>query len=198
MSSLREIVKADLYRHEGLSGYSGLIEGWFKPGFRYTLLFRLVWGQHKASPFHFLLRLLKRRYRLKYGFEIDLNAEIGEGFYLSDHVGPVVIGPIKIGKHCNVSHNVTIVRSYKNGEIGRPTIGDRVWIGPGAVIVGRITIGSNVMIAPNAFINFDVPDYAVVIGNPGQIILKQNPTRYYINYILGEKKDLSLETSHAI
>jgi serine O-acetyltransferase len=184
VSSIQKIIKADLFRHEGLSGFGGLLKGWFKPGFRYTLLFRLVGSKNKYSPVIFFLRLLKRRYRLKYGFEIDLNAEIGEGFYLSDHCGPVIIGPVKMGKYCNVAHGVTIGRSYKNGVIGRPTLGDRVWIGTGAVIVGKINIGSNVLIAPNSFLNTDVPDNSVVIGNPAKIISKSNPTQFYVNYVL--------------
>jgi serine O-acetyltransferase len=56
-----------------------------------------------------------------------------------------------------------------------------VWIGTGAVLVGNIQVGPNVMIAPNAFVNFDVPPHSIVIGNPGKIISKQNPTKNYIN-----------------
>ena len=37
------------------------------------------------------------------------------------------------------------------------------------VIVGNITIGNNVLIAPGAYVNFDVPDGSIVIGNPGLI-----------------------------
>jgi len=186
MASTLSIIKADLYRHDGLKGFGGFLRGWFKPGFRYTLYFRLIQAQGKYSPFRFFLRWLKRNGRMQYGFEIDVDAQIGEGFYLSDHCGPVIIGPIKIGKHCNIAHGVTIGRSYKNGKIGRPTIGDRVWIGSGAVLVGKITIGSNVMIAPNSFLNVDVPDHSIVLGNPAKIISKHNPTEYYINRILGE------------
>lgn len=44
-------------------------------------------------------------------------------------------------------------------------------------------IGNNVLIAPGAFINFDVPDNSIVIGNPGQIIRKDiSPTKKYIVY----------------
>jgi serine O-acetyltransferase len=180
---MNRIIKADLYRHEGLYGFKGFIAGWFKPGFRYTLLFRLI-SQNRRGLLSIFLKLLKRRYRFKYGYEIDVDAQIGEGLYLSDHCGPVVIGPIKMGKYCNVAHGVVIGRSYKNGVVGRPTLGDRVWVGTGAVLVGDITIGSDVLIAPNAFVNRDVPDHSLVLGNPGRIIKKQNPTQHYINYIL--------------
>lgn len=140
-------------------------------------------------PFRFLLKLIKRHYRFKYGFEIDLNARIGEGFYLSEHLGKVVIGPVKIGDHCNIAHGVTIGRAYKKGKIGRPTLGNRVWIGTGSVLVGGITVGSDVMIAPNTFLNIDVPDNSVVIGNPARIIPKSNPTRHYIDFILPPESD---------
>jgi serine O-acetyltransferase len=132
-------------------------------------------------------KMLKRRYRFKYGFEISANAQIGEGFYLSDHCGPVVIGPVKIGKYCNICHCVTIGRAYKDGKIGRPTIDDYVWIGTGSVLVGNISIGKNVLIAPNTFVNFNVPDNSLVIGNPAKIIQRDNPTKYYINNILDEE-----------
>jgi serine O-acetyltransferase len=183
---LDKTIKADLYRHEGLTGVKGFIIGWFLPGFRYTYLFRKVVQHRKSFLKMIFFRVLKRRYRFKYGYEISHDAQIGEGFFLSPHCGPVIIGPIKIGKNCNIAHSVTIGRSYRGGKLGRPTIGDRVWIGTGSVIVGEITIGSDVMIAPNAFVNFDVPDNSLVIGNPGKIIRKENPTKYYINDIIDE------------
>lgn len=44
-------------------------------------------------------------------------------------------------------------------------------------------IGNNVLIAPNAFVNFDVPDNSIVIGNPGQIIRRDSsPTAKYMVY----------------
>jgi len=188
MSSLTRTISADLYRHEKYKGFSGLIKGWFKFGFRYTLVFRLIGSQKKSSPFRFFLKLLRRRLRIKYGFEIDLDAKIGEGFYLTDHIGYVIIGPVTIGKYCNVSHGVTIGRAYdKNGVAGRPVLGDRVWVGTGAVLVGKITIGNNVMIAPNTFLNIDVPDNSIAIGNPVKIISKENPTKLYINNVLEDE-----------
>jgi serine O-acetyltransferase len=184
MSSLSRLIKTDLYRHDGLSGLSGFFRGLGKPGFRYTLLLRLLAVRKRPSPLRFLLRVLKRRYRFRYGFEINPAARFGEGFHLTDHCGPVVIGPVTIGKHCSIAHNVTIGRAVKNGGIGRPTLGDRVYVAPGAVLVGRITIGTDVLIAPNAFVNFDVPDHSLVIGNPGRIVPRPHPTKDYIDYVL--------------
>ena len=175
-----------MYRHEGLTGLNGFIKGWYIPGFRYTYIFRKVSRHSRFSVPGIFYRLLKRRYRFRYGFEIANDAKIGEGFYLTGHCGPVIIGPITIGKNCNISHSVTIGRSYRGGILGRPTIGNRVWIGPGSVIVGKITIGSNVLIAPNSFVNFDVPDNSLVIGNPAKIISKDDPVKNYITDIIEE------------
>ena len=179
-------IKADLYRHEGLSGIKGFMKGWLLPGFRYTYILRMTSRYGKLSLRRIFYRLLKKRYRFKYGFEISSDASIGEGFYLTSHCGPVIIGPVKIGKNCNVSHSVTIGRAYNKGEIGRPTIDDYVWIGTGAVLVGEIKIGRNVLIAPNSFVNFDVPDNSIVLGNPGKIINRENPTENYIHFVLNK------------
>ncbi len=181
---MNRIIKADLYRHDGLVGIRGFVIGWFYPGFRYTYLFRKCQQHKKYTLRGIIYRILKRKYRFKYGYEIDLGAHIGEGFYLSDHCGTVVIAPAKIGKYCNIAHCVTIGRSNKNGIIGIPTIGDFVWIGTGSVIVGDITIGNRVLIAPNSYVNFDIPDDSLVIGNPAVIIKKENPTKNYIHNIL--------------
>jgi len=165
-----------------LTGFKGLIKGLSYPGFRYTFLFRKVTLHGKNSIRGFLYRFLLRRYRYRYGFEINIDAQLGPGFYLTSHCGTVVIGPVTIGKNCNVGHGVTIGRGITGERKGRPTIGDNVWIGTGAVLVGKIKIGHNVLIAPNSFVNFDVPENSLVIGNPGRIISKQNPTGDYINY----------------
>lgn len=49
-------------------------------------------------------------------------------------------------------------------------------------MVVNITIGNDVMIAPNSFVNFDVPDHSVVVGNPGVIHYKENATEEYISF----------------
>ena len=61
------------------------------------------------------------------------------------------------------------------------TIGNDVWIGPNAVIVGNIKIGNNVLIAPNAYVNKDVPDNSIALGNPAQVFSKEDATEGYIN-----------------
>lgn len=179
---MNKTIASDLYRHFGLKGTGGFLKGLSYPGFRYTYLLRKV-SQHKKKSFAgFCYKVLLRRYRFRYGFEISPQAIIGDGFYLTSHCSTVIIGPVTMGKNCNVSHGVTIGRGIAGERKGRPTIGDNVWIGPGSVIVGKINIGNDVLIAPNTLVNFDVPDHSVVIGSPGKILAKENPTRDYIHF----------------
>jgi len=183
MTEMKRIIKTDLYRYDGLTGITGFIKGWFIPGFRYMCIFRIISHSGKYTPHGIFFRILKRHYRFKYGFEINNKAQIGPGFYLTSHCGPVIVGPVKIGKNCNISHSVTIGRSYNDGNAGRPTIDDYVWIGAGAVLVGKIKIGRNVLIAPNSYVNFDVPDNSLVLGNPGRIVKSDYSTDSYIRNI---------------
>lgn len=48
-------------------------------------------------------------------------------------------------------------------------IGHDVWIGHGAYIGAGVTIGHGAIVAANAVVTKDVPDYAVVAGNPAVI-----------------------------
>ena len=66
----------------------------------------------------------------------------------------------------------------RGSRMGTPIIGDKVYIASGAVIVGKVKIGNNVLIAANSFVNFDVPDNSVVIGN--KIISSPSATDSYI------------------
>jgi serine O-acetyltransferase len=181
---MNKTTKADLYRYDGLTGFLGFLRGLTDNGFRYTYFLRKTMRYKLFSVRGIFFRVLKRLLTYR-GYHISNEAQIGDGFSLY-HRGTVYIGPIKIGKNCTISHNVTIGRSLKGGQIGRPTISDNVWIGTGAVVVGKINIGKDVLIAPNAFVNFDVPDHSIVIGNPGKIIKKENPTRYYITHTIDD------------
>ena len=182
---MNRIIKADLYRHNELMGLKGFLKGfWRIPGFRYMFLLRKVAESRRFTPKWIFYSLLKNRYSYKYGFQIPSTTEIGEGFYIG-HCGTIVInGKAKIGKNCNITHNVTIGQANRGKLKGYPLIGDNVWIGTGSVIVGNINIGSNVLIAPNSFVNIDVPENSLVVGNPCKIVYKDNPCEGYINNVL--------------
>ena len=86
---------------------------------------------------------------------------------------------------------VTIGYERRGERQGNPTIGNKVWIGSNAIIVGKIFIGNNVLIAPGSFVNFDVPDDSIVLGNPGKIIPKKNATEGYVINIFESEQSVN-------
>jgi len=177
------ILQKDFYRESGkyLSHFQ-MLKKCFSPNLHYIYWFRNAQKHPKSSLMGKFYRLILRHYQIKYGFQIYAETEIGAGFYLG-HWGALVINPkTKIGKNCNIAQGVTIAQANRGKNEGVPVIGNEVWIGPNAVIVGNITIGNNVLIAPNAYLNTDVPDNSIVLGNPAVITSKMNATEGYINH----------------
>lgn len=85
-----------------------------------------------------------------------------------------------IGKYVSLHKGVTIGQENRGKRKGSPTIGDRVCICINATVVGNVHIGNDVVIAPNAYVNCDVPDHSIVIGNPCIIKHRDNATEGYI------------------
>lgn len=129
-------------------------------------------------PWYGVLFLLERYFRnMDWGLKFD----IGPGLYMG-HVHGITLNPkVKIGKNCNIHKGVTIGQENRGKRKGVPVIGDEVWIGINAIIVGNIHIGNDVLIVPGAYINFDVPDHPIVVGNPGAIRHAAHATDGYIN-----------------
>lgn len=49
------------------------------------------------------------------------------------------------------------------------TIGNDCWLGAGCIILPGVTLGDGVVVGANAVVTKNVPNYAVVIGNPAKI-----------------------------
>jgi len=185
VKSIGNIIKSDLYRYNALCGITGFLNGFvLNPGFRYNYFFRKASKYKRYSFLGIYYRLLLYHYSYKYGFQIPAGTKIGYGFYLG-HFGIVVINVrAKIGNNCNIGPNVIIGQTNRGIKKGTPQIGNMVWIGSGAVIVGGIIIGNNVLIAPLSYVNIDVPDNSLVIGNLAKIIPKEDATDGYINFTI--------------
>ena len=160
-------IKADCKRHGNKSIFLAFFTN---PMLRFNVLFRINQNISKINPLWFFFRIWLKNVKQKYGIQIPIHTKIGKGFLLN-HYGGIVINQNEImGENCNISQGVTL-GSISRGKLkGYPTIGDRVWIGPGAVVVGNIKVGNDVLIAPLSYVNFDVPDNAVVSGNPAVIV----------------------------
>lgn len=168
----------DLYRYTGSFGRLAFFKAYLRDkSFRRICCYR---GYNRSKGLKKLLyRILNHIVSRNTEIDLPLTCEIGEGLLFLHPHSLVINSRTVIGKNCTILNGVTIGNA-KTGKIGSPRIGDNVYIGPNAVIVGNITIGSHSLIAGNAFVNFDVPDDSVVIGNPGVIHHKLNASDPYI------------------
>ena len=94
--------------------------------------------------------------------------------------GVVVNAGTTIGKHailnthCSVDHDCVLddyVHVSPGATLaGNVKVGEGSQIGAGACIIPGLTVGKWAVIGAGAVIIRDVPDYAVVVGNPGRVI----------------------------
>tara|TARA_R110002012_G_scaffold283304_2_gene473597 strand:+ start:46765 stop:47394 length:630 start_codon:yes stop_codon:yes gene_type:complete len=109
---------------------------------------------------------------------ISQNVLIGEGTVI--YAGAIIQPNTCIGKHviintaAHIDHDNVIhdfVHISPNATLcGLIEVGTGSHIGAGAVIIPQIKIGKWCVIGAGSVIIQDVPDHAVVVGNPGRII----------------------------
>lgn len=126
-------------------------------------------------------QLRHRMMGYKCGYIIPLNT-CGKGLSLA-HPGTIVINEkAKVGDYCRINVDVNIGTSAGSGGQA-PTIGDNVYIGPGAKIFGKIEIASDIAIGANSVVNksFLTPGITIAgvpakqISNKGSNGLLYNP-----------------------
>ena len=109
---------------------------------------------------------------------VSLQDEIGLGTVIMPNA--VVNESISIGNHCIINTSAVVehdciikdfVHISPNATLsGGVSVDVGTHIGAGAVVIPGIKIGKWCTIGAGAVIIKDVPDYAVVVGNPGRII----------------------------
>lgn len=114
---------------------------------------------------------------------ISKRTSIGEGTVVMP--GAVVNVDVEIGRHCIVNTSSSIdhdcvladfVHISPNVALaGNVTVGEGTHVGIGAMVIQGVNIGKWCTIGAGSVILKDVPDFAVVVGNPGRIIKFNNP-----------------------
>lgn len=120
-----------------------------------------------------------KRISMKCGFSIPIN-RIGPGLCLP-HYGTIIISSeAKIGNNCKIHAGVNI--GATSGSSEAKTIGDNVYIGPGAKIIGGGSIASRVVIGANAVVVGDVLEEGITIaGVPAKKISDKDSSVHLIN-----------------
>ena len=136
----------------------------------------LIFGKHNRNLFYH--RMGKSSYiyswilRGEPSLKIPFNCPIGKHAHFV-HNDCCYLNAQSIGENFICYPHVVIgAKNLIKNE--KPIIGNDVTIGTGTVIVGNITIGNNVTISANSFICKNIPNNAVIIGNPAKIIKLNN------------------------
>lgn len=125
------------------------------------------------------LNIRYNRLQMKLGFSIPLNV-FGAGLAIVHRGNIIVSGNSHIGENCRIHVGVTIGAS--GGETDAATIGNNVYIGPGAKIVGAINIADGVVIGANAVVVHDIEQTGITVGGvPARKISDNNSEKHLVN-----------------
>ncbi|WP_353640858.1 sugar O-acetyltransferase [Mesorhizobium sp. WSM2239] len=109
-----------------------------------------------------------------------VNIELGDNVFLNAGCTILDTARVAIGKSSLLGPNVHIycAEHHKDAalrsaglEVARPVeIGERVWIGGGAIILGGVSIGDGAIVGAGSVVTRSVPAGTTVVGNPARTI----------------------------
>lgn len=128
-----------------------------------------------------------------YAADFDPPPQDGWAARLAPYLFPISEDRLVIGRFCQIAHGVRFITASANhawhGATSYPFgifaldkepmvqpdtrdthVGHDVWIGYGALIGPGVRIGNGAIIGAGSVVREDVPDYAVVTGNPARIV----------------------------
>jgi len=114
--------------------------------------------------------------------EIQKNARIGKNCKISSH--SFVCEGVAIEDNVFVGHGVTFIndaypratnsegelQSEKDWNVEPTLVKKGASIGSGATILSNLVVGENALVGAGSVVTHDVPDNAVVAGNPARLI----------------------------
>lgn len=117
-------------------------------------------------------------YRIKYRRKIGDNTLIYSDVTLGcGGADPIVIGDNCVLTGCTIlGHDASTNRELNlDYSVTKETkIGNRCFIGFGAIILMGVNIGNDCIIGAGAVVCNDIPDDSIVVGNPSRIIGKKS------------------------
>ena len=125
------------------------------------------------------------------GLDVTIHADVNFGSGIHVEIGDYsslnyrcsVSNDTKIGSHVMMGSEVLVISGSHNFDsidapmreqgapLRRPVIiGDDVWIGARSIILPGVRVGSHSIIGAGSIVTKDVPDWAIVAGNPARLI----------------------------
>lgn len=114
--------------------------------------------------------------------QIGDNSGVGMNCRLNGriHIGKdVMMGPECIMYSYSHAHNRIDIPMCQQGFEKETAIiiGDDVWLGARVIILPHVTIGNHTIVGAGAVVTKNIPDYAIVGGNPARVIRMRNEGR---------------------
>ncbi len=163
------------YRHSERTGAIRTI--FFTQGFWAGVVYRVSHWSYYSLKIPVLRQILnaffflcQKGIEIVAGIRLPAKCHIGKGLYIGHFNGIIINNEAQIGNYCNISQGMTIGITWGGKHPGVPVIGNRVYIGPNAIVIGGIHIGDDVAIGAGAVVTKSLPPRAVVVGNPAKII----------------------------
>ena len=114
--------------------------------------------------------------------EIQADSEVGDRCKISSH--SFICTGVTIEDEVFIGHGVLFtndlfpratgdegqLQSQDDWELTKTVVRRRASIGSNATIVAGVTIGTEALVGAGAVVTKNVPDYAIVVGNPARIV----------------------------
>ena len=119
--------------------------------------------------------------------EVQKNAKMGKNCKISSHT--FVCEGVTIEDDVFVGHGVTFIndlypratttegklQTEKDWKVEATLVKKGASIGSGATILSNLVVGENALVGAGSVVTHDVPDNAIVAGNPARVIRKLTP-----------------------
>lgn len=142
--------------------------------------YSLIFPKLRSYFVSFYIKNVGENLRVKKGAEISLNCVVGNNSELGTR--SMIQSNVKIGSNVIMGPDVKIYsRNHNHADLniaiqnqGKKqyftVIGNDVWIGANVIILPGVKVGSHTILGAGAVITKNVPDYAIVGGNPAKVI----------------------------
>lgn len=110
--------------------------------------------------------------------------KIGNNVFVNSNLLAMARGGITIEDNVQIAANVQLITNNHDMYdrlvlLCKPVVIRKgAWIGAGATILPGVEVGKHAVVGAAAVVTKDVPDYAVVVGNPARVIKTLDPSKF--------------------
>ena len=159
------LIREDLRTHDG----NCLEQGFWAVAVHRFGNWRMGLSKPLRIPCTLLYRFLFKWVEWTCGITLPYTVKLGRRVRIWHHSG-MILHAAAIGDDVHLRQNTTFGIARRDKLFELPTIGDRVDLGCGVVILGNVNIGPDSVIGANAVVLTDIPPRSVAVGIPAKVV----------------------------